>query len=470
MSEVKVNKISPRTNCGTTTLGDSGDTFNIPCGSKINVASGGNITVASGATITNNGTQTGFGASGAVNWDTSVKTSTVTAATGNGYFVNTTGGAVTVNLPAGAAGSIVAVADYTRTWETNNCVVTPNGSEKIGGVAAAAYLMTNGQSATFVYVDSTEGWINVQETSASETGTIAAYVAASGGNTTATVGDYKIHTFTGSGTFTVSCGGNFLGSNSVDYLVIAGGGGAAGYRGGGGGAGGYRESVPSPAAWTGSPLANPGGALPLSPGPSSIPVTIGAGGAGSNPGGAQTIGADSVFSTITSAGGGRSPAAASPTDLGNGGSGAGSGGSTACSQGSGNTPPVSPPQGNDGGIGGTSSGGGGGGGGAGAVGDDGTPANPGQGGDGGAGVTSIIDNTPTQRGGGGGSGGADAAGGSGTGGAGGAGGGGTGGTKLTCNATAGTANTGGGGGGGGENRCNGQAGGSGLVIIRYKFQ
>ena len=51
MSEVKVNKISPRTNCGTTTLGDSGDTFNIPCGSKINVASGGNITVASGGTI-----------------------------------------------------------------------------------------------------------------------------------------------------------------------------------------------------------------------------------------------------------------------------------------------------------------------------------------------------------------------------------------------------------------------------------
>ena len=30
MSEIKVNKISPRTNCGTTTLGDSGDTFTIP--------------------------------------------------------------------------------------------------------------------------------------------------------------------------------------------------------------------------------------------------------------------------------------------------------------------------------------------------------------------------------------------------------------------------------------------------------
>ena len=35
MSEIKVNKISPRTNCGTTTLGDSGDTFTIPAGVTI---------------------------------------------------------------------------------------------------------------------------------------------------------------------------------------------------------------------------------------------------------------------------------------------------------------------------------------------------------------------------------------------------------------------------------------------------
>ena len=50
MSEVKVNKISPRTNCGTVQLGDSGDTITIPAG----------------ATITNNGTQTGFGRTGTV--------------------------------------------------------------------------------------------------------------------------------------------------------------------------------------------------------------------------------------------------------------------------------------------------------------------------------------------------------------------------------------------------------------------
>ena len=40
MSEIKVNKISPRTNCGTTTLGDSGDTIT--------------ITIPAGVTITNN--------------------------------------------------------------------------------------------------------------------------------------------------------------------------------------------------------------------------------------------------------------------------------------------------------------------------------------------------------------------------------------------------------------------------------
>ena len=72
MSEVKVNKISPRTNCGTVQLGDSGDTITIPAG----------------ATITNNGTQTGFGRTGAVDWQTTPKTATFTAVSGEGYFIN----------------------------------------------------------------------------------------------------------------------------------------------------------------------------------------------------------------------------------------------------------------------------------------------------------------------------------------------------------------------------------------------
>ena len=82
MSEIKVNKISPRTACGTTTLGDSGDSFVIP----------------SGVTITNNGTQTGFGRTGTVDWQTSsIKTATFTATSGEGYFCNTAGGGFEVD-------------------------------------------------------------------------------------------------------------------------------------------------------------------------------------------------------------------------------------------------------------------------------------------------------------------------------------------------------------------------------------
>ena len=154
MSKIEVNTIEPQ--CGTTvTLGASGDTITIP----------------SGATITNNGTQTGFGRTGTVDWDTSsIKTATFSAVSGNGYFCNTSGGAFTVNLPAGAAGAIVSVVDYTNTFQTYGLTITPNGSEKIGGVAANATLTTEGQSVTFVYVDATEGWKNVQDSTSNAIG------------------------------------------------------------------------------------------------------------------------------------------------------------------------------------------------------------------------------------------------------------------------------------------------------------
>ena len=148
MSEIKVNKISPRTACGTTTLGDSGDTFTIPAG----------------VSITNSGTASGFGSTGEVSWVTTKKTATFTATAGEGYFCDTSGGAFTVNLPAGTAGNSFAVADYTNTFQTNNLTVSPNGSQKIGGIAADAVLSTEGQSAYFVYVDDTEGWKNVIDT------------------------------------------------------------------------------------------------------------------------------------------------------------------------------------------------------------------------------------------------------------------------------------------------------------------
>ncbi len=202
MSKIEVNTIEPQ--CGTTlTLGGCGQT----------------VTLGSGAS------QSGFGRTGTVDWVTTVQTSTITAATGKGYFVNTTGGAITANLPAGAAGSIVSFADYAATWDSNALTVSPNGSEKIGGVNADVELNTEGQSVTFVYIDSTQGWLNVQDS----TSNVRAneYLVATGGTIT-TSGNDKIHTFTGPGTFTVCCASPSAANNLVSYIVVAGGGGGGG--------------------------------------------------------------------------------------------------------------------------------------------------------------------------------------------------------------------------------------------------
>jgi len=170
----------------------------------------------------------------------------------------------------------------------------------------------------------------------------AEFVAATGG-TIVTCGNYKIHTFTGPGTFTVTNAGNAGGSNAVDYMVQAGGGGGGNnFGGGGGGAGGFRESVPSPAAWTGSPRAASGGALPVSV--TGYPITVGGGGSSS------ASGSNSVFSTITSNGGGAG--GDNPGGPGsNGGSGGGASGQPAGTGGSGNTPSRTPSQGENGGNG-----------------------------------------------------------------------------------------------------------------------
>jgi hypothetical protein len=415
--------------------------------------------VSCGTTMLDQGV---FNNIGAVTWDTTAKTAGFTAVSGNGYFVNTTSGAITVTLPSSpSAGDIVGIKDYANTADTNNITIGRNGSN-IQGQAIDFTINTEGRSVVLVYVDGTQGW---KVTSGSQASDIQgpAFVAATGGTVTC-CGDYKIHTFTSPGTFTVTCAGNAGGSSTVDYLVTAGGaGGGQSDHGGGGGAGGFRESVPSPAAWTASPLANPGGALPVTA--TGYPITVGGGGAGASgyPGTAAGSGSNSVFSTITSTGGGAGGSV--PQGAGQPG-GSGGGGYVSGPGGTGNTPPVSPPQGSNGGgpsPGGPPNFGAGGGGGATAAGSPGTPT---AGGPGGAGATSSINATPTGRAGGGG--GSSYAGGtagsaSDGGGAGGAAGGGA----------NGTTNTGGGGGGSGGPPTGGFAGGSGgsgIVIIRYKYQ
>lgn len=441
MSEIKVNKISPKQTCTQLTLGDSGDTIIIPAG----------------ATITNNGTATGFGRTGSVNWDTTPKTTTVTAVSGVGYFVNTTSGEITVNLPAGTAGDIVAVSDYANTAATNNIIISPNGTDKINGSNTSTKITTGGASATLLYVDSTRGWKDINDATLDLTG-LSPFVAATGGTIT-TCGNYKIHTFTGPGTFTVTSAGTPSGSTTVDYLVVAGGGGGGGGGNGyggasGAGAGGFRTNFPSSCA-----------GLPISV--TSYPITVGAGGSGGpcSPAPAPsatyngTQGNNSIFSTITSSGGGLGRGGPCNSQAGApGGSGGGASGGSPGNQpgGSGNTPPVSPSQGNNGGSGGPhpappsdifSSAGGGGAGGAGGN------AQPGPR-QGGAGAANSITGSPViySRGG-------------------------TGGTYTapTTPISNEPANSGNGGfgkstGPNGSPALSGANGGSGIVVIRYKFQ
>ena len=471
MSEIKVNKISPRANCGTVTLGDSGDTFTIPAG----------------ATITNNGTQTGFGRTGAVDWQTTPKTGDFTAANGEGYFCNTTSGEITVTLPSASAGNIIAVQDYNNTFDSNSCIIqAPSGVKINGGTAAGSItLTTEGQGLTLVYVDATVGWRSVESTTFTDSSVVPAYITATVGTITTVCTNYKVHTFTGPGTFQVTGGAGPLAV--ADYMVIAGGGGggigyASGFCGGGGGAGGFRESkvAATSGCWTASPLAATS-SLPLPI--ASYPIVVGGGGSGrsgcSGDGNGPNViagasGNTSSFSTISSAGGGGGggggrACTSNALDGGSGGGGAQGSPSpspAASAGGSGNTPPVSPPQGKNGGNGPTGANNSGGGGGGAICG--GTPTSTAcEGGAGGAGATSSINASPVIRAGGGGGGGNTALG------AGGPGGGGNGGkdTPPSTNGVAGTVNTGSGGGGGTRySRAIGGAGGSGIVIIRYKFQ
>ena len=466
MSEVKVNKISPRTNCGTVQLGDSGDTITIPAG----------------ATITNNGTQTGFGRTGTVDWDTTPKTGNFTATNGDGFFVDTSSGAITVTLPSSpSAGNIVAIADYAGTAATNNITIGRNGSN-IEGLAFDAKITANRESKTLVFVDSTQGWLPVNDNF--DPVADQKFVTATGGTVT-NCGNFKIHTFTGPGTFCVSCAGNAAGSNTVDYLVVGAGGGGGNRYAGGGGGGGYRESSGAASGcYARSSLGACVSALSVTA--TGFPITVGGGGTGAatNPGPATQTGVPgntAVFSTITSTGGGGGGGHTPPgpgTLQGRPGGSGGGGGNRECAAGAGNagngnTPPVSPPQGQNGGSGyhdAVNFAIGGGGGGATAAGRDiGAPvpcASPGS--DGGAGATSSINGTPTARAGGGGGGGHPSY--PNSAGSGGTGGGGAGAPSSPATGTAGTANTGGGGGGGGGASGVGGAGGSGIVIIRYKFQ
>ena len=265
---------------------------------------------------------------------------------------------------------------------------------------------------------------------------MAAAFSASGGTITTYTG-YQIHSFTASGSLTVTGA-----ARAMDFLIVAGGGGGGSAQGGGGGGGGMRV-FSGVSIDTGAHI-----------------ITIGGGGThGTNVADSQN-GGDSSFeviggSTYTSTGGGRggsynSHPGSNSGSAGGSGGGGGSGHLSAGTGGAGNTPSTTPSQGAGGYASATvysEMGSGGGGGGASGVTGAGDPATGGNGTE----NSYRIDSNVYYAGGGAGRGASARAGGSGGGGA---------------TATSGTANTGGGG-GGGSNDTNSGYGGSGIIVIRY---
>lgn len=381
--------------------------------------------------------------SGLIPW-TTVTGTTQTMAVNNGYISNNAS-EVVFTLPATSSiGDVVAIVGKgAGGWAVNTNASAASQQVILGAIlgtvsSSSAALEINSEvpnaAVELLCVTANSVWVarNYIEVG-------APFIVATGGTIT-TDGDFKIHTFTSSGSFVITSGVGL-----VDSLVIAGGGGGGNgdvgnSTGGGGGGGGA------------------GGVLYTSPGASysagTYTVTIGAGGA------ANTNGSNSVFDTLTAIGGGYG--GHQSVNSGNGNTGGSGGGGEQNSGGAGGAGTAG--QGNTGGNPNVSGSAGGGGGGAGSAGGNG--ATLGVGGAGGNGAMNSISGASVTyaSGGGGGEGGA-----TGTGGTAPAGGGGNGGS-VGGNGSAATANTGGGGGGAGNQSATGGAGGSGIVVVRYQFQ
>ena len=449
MSKIEVNTVDVASG-STLTLGSSGKT----------------IALASGTTNSINVKD--------LDWQ-SVVSSNTTMVAGKGYFVDSSGGTKTMTLPASpSVGDTVAINALDG---ATNAVTVARNSSNIEGATGNITLDADYGAVTLVYSDASNGWVR-HNNEIPDT-----FISATGGTAT-TSGNYKIHTFNSSSNFVVASAGNQ--GHTAEYLVVAGGGaGGGGEAGGGGGAGGYRTNYPGPDT----------GGLTLSA--QTYPITVGGGGSSVGNGNQGGSGNNSIFSTITSAGGGGGGSGAGQNQRAGsaGGSGGGGGARTAGNTnpdgtpentvlggGAGNTPPVSPSQGNPGGASGpwpnadTARDSGGGGGGASAAGTAASAPSPSAGlaGSGGDGSPNAITGSAVTYAGGGGGGRC----GSSTAGSAGAGGGGAGGPAAGPgnpgqNGVAGTANTGGGGGGSsgpGPEPSGSGAGGSGIVIIRYKYQ
>ena len=378
-------------------------TFNQPFAGNYTL-SGGTIDITVGDGITDNGTA------------------------GNTIVNSALTGTASLNKMAGGTLTVSGINAYTGPTTVNAGTLNIQSNTALGTAAGGTTVAMGGRL---------QLQNNITVTGEALTLNGGDLVVATGGTAT-TYGAYEIHTFTSSGTLTVSDGG------SLDYLVVGGGGGGGGQSGGGGGGGEFR---------TGS----------FSVAPDEIfTVTRGAGGGvngndrGSNGVTSSLISGSNSVSAFGGGGGG----AILNNGRGNGGANTGSAGGNGWNSAFTNSPVVAGGNGGTGGQWGLEDRGGGGGGGAGGNGGNGVLNS--SGGNGGVGLSSSISGVATFYAGGGGG----ATPNNNVSGLGGLGGGGKGGAGYDGHtpATAGAPNTGCGGGGADDGPG---IGGSGIVIVRY---
>ena len=98
-----------------------------------------------------------------------------TAVAGRGYFIDTSSGAHTINLPASPKqGDVVKVSIITA----GNDVTIGRNSNNINGAASDLTISVDGDVKELVYVNSSEGWKTVGELNA------ASFIEATGGTVT----------------------------------------------------------------------------------------------------------------------------------------------------------------------------------------------------------------------------------------------------------------------------------------------
>jgi len=105
--------------------------------------------------------QAASGGGGGLAWE--VISGADTAANGEGFLIDSSGGVVTLTLPSSPSeGDTVAVCDYTNSATTNAITIGRNSSN-IESVAADLVIDVDGAGFTLVYSDATRGWVIVTE-------------------------------------------------------------------------------------------------------------------------------------------------------------------------------------------------------------------------------------------------------------------------------------------------------------------